>query len=294
MASFSWPGGERLALSVVVNVEEGAEMSLRDGDKGPEPVDELGVVLKAPIRNFGNESNYDYGIRAGAPRILSLLSRFGVRATFTAAAVALERAPDLARAIPEGGHEACAHGWRWVHQFKLGEDGERDFVRKATDSIARMTGRRPVGWLSRYLHTEHLRATLASEGYLYHMDDYSDDVPRWDVVATASGPRAIVVLPYAIDSNDMKMWVAPSYTPRDWLDYAVASFDWLWDEGAAAPRMMSLGLHLRIIGRPGRIWAFERFLQHATSRRGVWLAQRAEIARAFAHAVPPPAEAAPC
>jgi peptidoglycan/xylan/chitin deacetylase (PgdA/CDA1 family) len=157
-----------------------------------------------------------------------------------------------------------------------------------------MTGRRPVGWLSRYLHTENLRATLASEGYLYHMDDYSDDVPRWDVVATTSGPRAIVVLPYAIDSNDMKMWVAPSYTPRDWLDYAVASFDWLWEEGASAPRMMSLGLHLRIIGRPGRIWAFERFLQHATSRRGVWLAQRAEIARAFAAAVPPPAEVAPC
>lgn len=294
MASFSWPGDARLALSIVVNVEEGAEMSLRDGDKGPEPVDELGVALKAPIRNFGNESNYDYGIRAGAPRVLTLLSRFGVRATFTAAAVALERAAHLARAIPEGGHEACAHGWRWVHQFKLGEEGERDFVRKATDSIATTTGQRPLGWLSRYLHTPHLRATLAAEGYLYHMDDYSDDVPRWEVVETAAGPRAIVVLPYAIDSNDMKMWVAPSYTPRDWLDYAVATFDWLWEEGGAAPRMMSLGLHLRIIGRPGRIWAFERFLQHATARRGVWLAQRVEIARAFAAAVPPPAEPSAC
>jgi peptidoglycan/xylan/chitin deacetylase (PgdA/CDA1 family) len=126
------------------------------------------------------------------------------------------------------------------------------------------------------------------------MDDYSDDVPRWEVVETASGPRAIVVLPYAIDSNDMKMWVAPAYTPRDWLDYAVATFDCLWEEGGAAPRMMSLGLHLRIIGRPGRIWAFERFLQHATSRRDVWAAQRIEIARAFAAAVPPPVEASAC
>lgn len=294
MPPFSWPGDARLALSVVVNLEEGAEMSLRDGDKGPEPVDELGVALKAPVRNFGNESNYAYGIRAGAPRVLSLLSRFGVRATFTAAAVALERAPDLARAIPDGGHEACAHGWRWVHQFKLGEDGERDFVRRATDSIAATTGQRPLGWLSRYLHTPALRATLAAEGYLYHMDDYSDDVPRWDAVETASGPRAIVVLPYAIDSNDMKMWVAPSYTPSDWLDYAVATFDCLWEEGGAAPRMMSLGLHLRIIGRPGRIWAFERFLQHSTSRRGVWLGQRVEIARAFAAAVAPPAEPSAC
>jgi len=288
MASFSWPGGERLALSVVVNVEEGAEMSLRDGDKGPEPVDELGVVLKAPIRNFGNESNYDYGIRAGAPRILSLLSRFGVRATFTAAAVALERAPDLARAIPEGGHEACAHGWRWVHQFKLGEDGERDFVRKATDSIARMTGRRPVGWLSRYLHTEHLRATLASEGYLYHMDDYSDDVPRWDVVATASGPRAIVVLPYAIDSNDMKMWAEPSYTPDQWLKYAIDTFDVLYRERREGFRMMSLGVHLRIIGRPGRIDALQRFLDHALSHDDVWPVRRRDLAAAFAEAVPAP------
>ncbi|WP_137126064.1 polysaccharide deacetylase family protein [Roseomonas sp. HF4] len=292
MAGFEWPGGARLALSIVVNVEEGAEMSVRDGDKGPEPVDELGVALKAPIRNFGNESNYDYGIRAGAPRILGLLDRHGVRATFTAAAVALERAPAIAAAIREGGHEACSHGWRWIHQFRLDEAGERDFVRKAVDSIRATTGQRPVGWLSRYLHSPRLRTTLAEEGFLYHMDDYSDDVPRWDVVETAAGPRAIVVLPYAIDSNDMKMWVAPSYTPQHWLDYAVATFDCLHAEGAEAPRMMSLGLHLRIIGRPGRIWAFERFLQHAATRAGVWTATRAEIARAFAAQVAPPTEPA--
>ena len=292
MADFEWPGGARLALSVVVNVEEGAEMSVRDGDKGPEPVDELGVVLKAPIRNFGNESNYEYGIRAGAPRILKLLDRHGVRATFTAAAVALERAPAIAAAIRDGGHEACSHGWRWIHQFRLDEAGERDFVRKAADSIRATTGQRPVGWLSRYLHTARLRTTLAEEGFLYHMDDYSDDVPRWDVVETNAGPRAIVVLPYAIDSNDMKMWVAPSYTPQHWLDYAVATFDWLHAEGAEAPRMMSLGLHLRIIGRPGRIWALERFLQHVRTRAGIWTATRAEMARAFTAQVPPPAEPA--
>jgi len=292
MAGFEWPGGARLALSVVVNVEEGAEMSVRDGDKGPEPVDELGVVLKAPIRNFGNESNYEYGIRAGAPRILKLLDRHGVRATFTAAAVALERAPAVAAAIRDGGHEACSHGWRWIHQFRLDEAGERDFVRKAVDSIRATTGQRPVGWLSRYLHTARLRTTLAEEGFLYHMDDYSDDLPRWDVVETHAGPRAIVVLPYAIDSNDMKMWVAPSYTPQHWLDYAVATFDWLHAEGAEAPRMMSLGLHLRIIGRPGRVWALERFLQHVRTRAGIWTATRAEIARAFAAQVAPSAEAA--
>ena len=292
MAGFEWPGGAQLALSVVVNVEEGAEMSVRDGDKGPEPVDELGVVLKAPIRNFGNESNYEYGLRAGAPRILGLLERHGVRATFTAAAMALERAPAIAAAIRDGGHEACSHGWRWVHQFRLDEAGERDFVRKAAASIAASTGQRPVGWLSRYLHSPRLRTTLAEEGFLYHMDDYSDDVPRWDVAETATGPRAIVVMPYAIDSNDMKMWVAPVLHAADtgWTTRSTPSIACM-PKGREAPRMMSLGLHLRIIGRPGRIWALERFLQHAASRNGVWTTTRADIARAFAGQVPPPAEA---
>jgi peptidoglycan/xylan/chitin deacetylase (PgdA/CDA1 family) len=283
-----WPDGARLALSIVVNVEEGAEMSLRDGDKGPEPVDELGVALKIPIRNFGNESNYAYGIRAGWPRVRAVLEKHRIPASFTAAAVALERAPEIARAIAEGGHEACSHGWRWVHQFSYDEDRERDFVRKAVASIEATTGTRPLGWLSRYLHKPHLRRTLAEEGFLYHMDDYSDDVPRWDVVETANGPRAIVIVPYALDTNDMKFWLAPGYTPRDWLDYAVETFDVLWEEGASAPRMMSLGLHLRIIGRPGRIRAFDRFVQHARSKPGVWFATRLQIARAFAAKNPSP------
>jgi peptidoglycan/xylan/chitin deacetylase (PgdA/CDA1 family) len=287
-----WPGKARLALSIVVNVEEGAEMSVRDGDKGPEPVDELGVALKVPIRNFANESNYEYGIRAGWPRVQAVLAKHAIPATFTAAAVALERAPQIGRAIAEGGHEACSHGWRWIHQFSYDEARERDFVRKAVESIRATTGARPYGWLSRYLHSPRLRRTLAEEGFLYHMDDFSDDIPRWDVVETDAGPRAIVILPYALDSNDMKFWLAPGYTPQQWLDYAVETFDVLWEEGAAAPRMMSLGVHLRIIGRPGRIRAFDRFIQHARSRAGVWFATRLQIARAFAASTPAPAEPA--
>jgi peptidoglycan/xylan/chitin deacetylase (PgdA/CDA1 family) len=292
MPLFSWPNDARLALSIVVNVEEGAEMSLRDGDKGPEPVDELGVALRAPIRNYANESNYLYGIRAGWPRVSSVLARHGIPATFTAAAVALERAPEIGRAIADGGHEPCSHGWRWIHQFSYDEARERDFVRKAVQSIGRTTGERPLGWLSRYLHSPRLRRTLAEEGFLYHMDDFSDDVPRWEVVETDAGPRAIVIVPYALDTNDMKFWLAPGYTPEQWLDYAVETFEVLYEEGAAAPRMMSLGLHLRIIGRPGRIRVFDRFVQHARSRPGVWFATRLQIARAFAAAVPAPAEPA--
>jgi peptidoglycan/xylan/chitin deacetylase (PgdA/CDA1 family) len=287
-----WPHDARLALSIVVNVEEGAEMSLRDGDKGPEPVDELGVHLKVPIRNFANESNYEYGIRAGWPRVETVLRKHAIPATFTAAGMALERAPQIGRAIAEGGHEACSHGWRWIHQFSYNEERERDFVRKAVESIRGTTGARPLGWLSRYLHSPRLRRTLAEEGFLYHMDDFSDDVPRWDVVETDAGSRAVVILPYALDSNDMKFWLAPGYTPQQWLDYAIETFEVLYDEGGSAARMMSLGVHLRIIGRPGRIRAFDRFLQHARSKPGVWFATRLEIARAFAAATPAPAEPA--
>ena len=277
--SYAWPGSARLALSVVVNVEEGAEFNILDGDRGPEPVDELGITLKKPVRNFGNESNYAYGINEGAPRVLGLLARYGVRATFTAAAVALERAPQVAAGIVEGGHEVCAHGYRWAHQLGMTEEQERDFIRKATVSIERTTGTRPVGWLSRYLHTAETRRLLVEEGYLYHMDDFSRDEPFMDTAL----PKPMVVLPYALDSNDMKMWNAPSLTPRDWLAYAIDTFDWLLAESAARPRMMSLGVHLRIIGRPGRIGALERFLSHVCRVSGdqLWIARRRDIAEYY-------------
>lgn len=272
--SYSWPGGAKLALSLVVNVEEGAEFNIEDGDRGPEPVDELGITLKKPVRNFGNESNYAYGINEGAPRVLGLLDRYGFPATFTAAAVALERAPQVAQGIASAGHEVCAHGYRWAHQLGMSEEAERDFIRKATESILKTTGTRPVGWLSRYLHTAETRRLLSEEGYLYHMDDFSRDEPFMD----HSLKKPMVVLPYALDSNDMKMWNAPALTPSDWLTYAKDSFDWLLAESVARPRMMSLGVHLRIIGRPGRIVAIDRFLQHVSRAEGVWIAKRCDIA----------------
>lgn len=282
-----WPNRARLALSVVVNVEEGSEQSIAEGDKGPEPVDELGVVLKRPIRNYANESNYKYGLLAGAPRVMRLLAEHGIRATFTAAALSLERAPDLTRQIVAGGHETCSHGWRWVHQFHMDEAAEREFIAKAVASITRTTGERPVGWLSRYLLTPNTRRLLVEAGFTYHMDDFSDDLPFWD---RAAG-RPILILPYALDSNDMKMWTSPSLTPEDWLKYALDTFDWLYREGAEDPKMMSFGLHLRIIGRPGRIGAFERFLLHVRKHPDVWIATRREIAQRWASLHPPEATA---
>lgn len=290
-SDFAWPNGAKLALSIVVNVEEGAEKNIRDGDKGPEPVDELGAVpAKAPIRVHGNESNYQYGIKAAAPRILKLLDDHKVAATWTACSLALERAPWLAQAIVARGDEPCCHGWRWQFTAFMDEERERAFIEKGAASIEQTCGRRPVGWLSRYLHTDITRRLLLEQGYRYHMDDYSDDFPFWDQVEMADGSRRpMIILPYAIDSNDMKFWLAPAFTAKDWLTYAIDTFEWLLAEAQTeGARMMSLGLHLRIIGRPGRIGAFKAFLEHVAGRSDVWIATREQIAEAFAAAVPPP------
>jgi allantoinase len=276
-----WPGGAKIALSIVVNVEEGSEMTVARGDKGMEPVDELGIHLKGPLRNYSNESNYLYGLKAGAPRIVKLLREHGVMASWTVAAMSLENHPEIARAIVELGHEAVSHGWRWVHQFRMNEEQEGEFIDKAVKSIERSVGVRPQGWLSRYLHTDNTRRLLIERGFQYHMDDYSGDVPFWDR-ETVPG-RSIVILPYQLDTNDMKMWTDPAMTPTQWLEYARNCFDQLYREGEAGnPKMMSLGLHLRIIGRPGRIWALEAFLDHVSRHPDVWIASRGEIARHFA------------
>ncbi|SEK81774.1 Polysaccharide deacetylase [Colwellia chukchiensis] len=275
-------------MSVVVNVEEGSEYTVKDGDKGMEPVDELMVHLKKPMRNYGNESNYQYGIKEGGARIIKLLDDSNIRATWAAAAVSLERAPYLAEAIARRGDETCSHGYRWIHQFRMSEDEERQFIRDAVTSIEKTTGNRPLGWLSRYLLTENTRRLLQEEGFLYHMDDYSADAPFWDTVSGSDEP--MVIVPYALDSNDMKMWVSPSYTPEAWLKYAKDTFDVLYEEGAEQPRMMSIGLHLRIIGRPGRIWALKEFFEYVKRKPDVWFATRQDIAEHFQKHIAKPQE----
>lgn len=284
--SYAWPEDRHLALSIVVNVEEGAEANIDDGDKYPEAVDEMGIALKRPIRNFANESNYQYGLKRGGPRVMRLLERYGLKATFTACALALERAPDLTAEIVRQGHEVTSHGYRWAHQFMMNEEQERDYIRQATESIERSTGQRPMGWLSRYLITENTRRLLIEQGYQYHMDDFSDDEPFWDHVEG----KPIVVLPYQVDNNDMKMWSDRAHSPDDWLQYAINNFEWLLREGRDEVNVMSIGLHLRIIGRPGRIWALEKFFEHVARRRdqahGPWITSRLEIAQHFAQQVP--------
>jgi allantoinase len=289
---WTWPNKARVALSVVVNVEEGSEYTLADGDKITEPVDELGVALKKPIRNYGNESNYRYGINEGHARVAGLLDKYKVAATYTAAAVALERAPEIAAYIKARKHEPCCHGYRWVHQFSFDEAREREFIKQGLDSIEKSTGTRPQGWLSRYLHTANTRRLLQEAGVLYHMDDYSRDTPFWgDVENAVDGAKGkMIIVPYQLDTNDMKMWLSPGYMPSQWLEYAVDTLDQLMKESVAKnarPKMMSLGLHLRIIGRPGRIGYLEKFLKYASQKNGVWFARRVEIAKHFAKSVKP-------
>ena len=286
--AWTWPNKAKVALSIVVNVEEGSEYSLGDGDKITEPLDELGVALKKPIRNYGNESNYRYGINEGHARVAALLDKYQVAATYTAAAVALERAPEIAAYIKARKHETCCHGYRWVHQFSFDEAREREFIKKGLDSIEKSTGVRPQGWLSRYLHTENTRRLLQEAGCQYHMDDYSRDTPFWADVEGSK--RKMIIVPYQLDTNDMKMWLAPGYMPSQWLAYAVDTLDQMHKEGAvknARPKMMSLGLHLRIIGRPGRIGYLDQFLKYAAQKPGVWFARRLDIAKHFAEKVKP-------
>jgi allantoinase len=280
-----WPDGAKMALSIVVNVEEGSEQSVARGDKGMEPVDELGIFIKAPIRNYGNESNYLYGIKAGAPRIVKLLKEYDILASWTVAALSLENHPEIAQAIVELGHEPVSHGYRWVHQFKMDESQEREFIRKATASIEKTCGQRPKGWLSRYMLTDNTRRLLIEQGFTYHMDDFSGDVPFWDKETVPGTP--IVIVPYQVDNNDMKMWTDPAMTPEQWVNYAICNFDQIYKEGVEGnPKMMSLGLHLRIIGRPGRIWALQQFFHHVRQHKDVWVTTRARIAEYFAQSYP--------
>jgi peptidoglycan/xylan/chitin deacetylase (PgdA/CDA1 family) len=279
-APAQWGTGARLAVSLVVNVEEGAEMSVARGDATMEPVDELGMFVREPLRNLANESNYRYGLNRGAERVARLLRKHRMRATWTCAAQALELSPQVAGLIAEGEHEVCAHGHRWITQLKMDEATERDFIVTARDSIERSTGRRPVGWLSRYYTTVNTRRLLVEADYRYHMDDFSDDVPFWD----RGHSRPILVIPYQLDTNDMKMWNHPSYTPDHWLKYACDSFDWLLAESRAlgVPRILSVGVHLRIIGRPGRIGAFEQLLAYIAAAEEACVLTRTEIADACA------------
>jgi peptidoglycan/xylan/chitin deacetylase (PgdA/CDA1 family) len=268
-----WPGGARLALSIVLNVEEGAELSLTAGDDRNEAVHEMREeVAGAPDPCM--LSHYEYGPRAGYWRIMDLLGDFQAPATLSACARAVELSPWLARDAVGRGHEVSAHSYRWERHAGMSEGEERAVIARTVKTITEAAGVRPVGWHTRSASTVNTRRLLVEEGgFLYDSDAYNDDLPYLVEVAG----RRHAVLPYSFDTNDMRFSPGGGFTlGSDFATYVTDAFDWLWREGG---RMMSLGLHLRIIGRPGRIGALERVLEHVTAKGQVWIATRADIAR---------------
>lgn len=275
--SVRWPGDARLALSLVVNVEEGAELSLGMGDELNEGAYEVTERVDG-ARDPCMESHFEYGTRAGWPRIRDALAARGVAATLNACGRALAISPWIAGEAVAAGHEVSAHGWRWERHAGMAEEAERAVIVRAAIAIARAAGVPPVGWHTRSATSAHTRRLLVEHGgFLYDSNAYNDDLPY----VVRVGERPHVVLPYAFDTNDMRFAGGGFVQGDDFARYCIAAFDRLYEEGARAPRMMSVGLHLRIVGRPGRIAGLERFLDHAAGHPGVWFARRDAIAHAW-------------
>jgi allantoinase len=274
-----WPNGARLALQIVMNYEEGSEYSIPDGDGFSEMylTEVPGATLGPNKRDLIVESVYEYGSRAGFWRLMRMFAERDIKVTVFGAALALERNPEAARAIRDAGHEVCSHGNRWVGFQDMSEEEEREQMRIAVASISRTIGERPYGWYCRYAPSENTRRLVVEEGgFLYDSDAYNDDLPYW---VKESGKNHLVI-PYTLDVNDMKFSVAPGFTsPSGYFEYMRDAFDVLYREGSTQPKMMSVGLHTRLAGRPGRSAALERFLDHVLAHEDVWICRRVDIAR---------------
>ena len=279
-----WPGGARLAVSFVLNYEEGGERTPLEGDAASEAF--LHEVVGAPPslgrRNLVTESMFEYGSRVGFWRVHRIFTGHGLPLTVYAVGQALERNPEAARAMAEAGWEVASHGWRWIDYADVPVEEERGHVRRAIAAIEAACGARPVGWYTGRVSESTRRLVVEEGGFLYDSDSYADELPYWVDV----GGRDHLVIPYTLDANDFKFLLPNGFvTAADFHDYLVDSFDRLLAEGG---RMLSVGLHCRIVGRPGRADALERFLAHVRRHGDVWVATRAEIARHWHAEHPPP------
>jgi peptidoglycan/xylan/chitin deacetylase (PgdA/CDA1 family) len=273
---FRWPGDARLALSFVVNVEEGAELSRASGDARNEATYEAREEVEGhpdPCM----ESHFAYGSRVGIWRILDLFDEYGVKATFSSCGRAVAATPSLAAAPHARGHEVSAHGWRWERHAGMEEATERAVIAATVRAIAEACGERPVGWHTRSAASVNTRRLLLEEGgFLYDSDSYDDDIPR-SIARPDGGPH--VLLPYAFDTNDMRFAPGGGFVQaEDFSRYCISAIDWLLQEGARRPRMLSIGLHLRIIGRPARMPGLAAVLDHVARSPGIWVARRRDIA----------------
>jgi peptidoglycan/xylan/chitin deacetylase (PgdA/CDA1 family) len=282
-----WPGGAGLAVSFVLNFEEGAEFSVADGDPRNEGVYE--VIDPRTGWDPCIDSHFEYGTRTAWWRIADAFGRHRAPFTLSSCGRAVERNPWLARDAIERGHEVSAHGHRWQSHAGMGRDEEAAVIDAAVRAITEATGERPVGWHTRSACTPNTRSLLVERGFLYDSDAYNDDLPYYREVAG----RPHLVLPYGFDTNDMRFFDSHAFVRgADFADYCGDAFEWLLDESRASPRMLSIGLHTRIIGRPGRIGGLRTLLERIAGRAGAWCATREQIARHWLAEAPPPASGA--
>ncbi|MFM9883368.1 MAG: allantoinase PuuE [Burkholderiales bacterium] len=272
-----WPGGARIAINFVLNYEEGSEYSIEEDN-----VSET-ILSEASLAGFGQgkrdlaiESIYEYGSRAGFWRIHRAFTERNLPMTVYGCAVALERNPPAAKAIAAAGYDICCHGYRWIEHYKLGKAEERRQIRLAIESLKKTVGARPLGWYCRYGPSVNTRSLVIEEGgFLYDSDAYNDDLPYWVVV----DGKPHLVVPYCMDTNDAKYTASAGFsTSDDFFTYCKDAFDMLYAEGATSPKMMSIGMHCRMLGRAGRTAGLVRFLDYVKGHDKAWICRRVDIA----------------
>ncbi len=272
-----WPNGARIAVQFVLNYEEGAERSILHGDPFSEFFlsEMVGAQPIPGLRNMAMESLYEYGSRAGFWRIRRLFDALGLPLTVFGVAQAMERHPDAVEAMMDSGWEIASHGYRWIDYQHFTEDQELEHIGKAIEIQTRLTGQRPLGWYQGRTSPNTARLIAQEGGFVYDADSYADDLPYYD----DQHGRPQLIVPYTLDANDMRFTAAQGFnTGEHFFTYLRDAFDALYAEGETAPKMMSIGLHCRVVGKPGRILGLKRFLEHVMSRDKVWVARRIDIA----------------
>jgi putative urate catabolism protein len=287
-----WPGDARIALQFVLNYEEGGENNILHGDPGSEQfLSELIGAPSYPARHMSMESVYEYGSRAGVWRLLREFETRGLPLTVFAVAMALQRHPELATELVNLGHEIACHGLRWIHYQDVDEAIERDHMQQALAIINELTGTTALGWYTGRDSPNTRRLVVEQGGLIYDSDYYGDDLPLWQQVKISNGEsKSHLIVPYTLDTNDMRFATAQGFNSGDqFYQYLRDSFDVLYVEGGHSPKMMSVGLHCRLVGRPGRFRALQRFLDYVQSQEQVWICRRIDIARHWIDRHPPKA-----
>ena len=273
-----WPNNAKIAIQFVLNYEEGGENNILHGDKSSETFlsEIIGAVPYVGARHMSMESLYEYGSRSGVWRILKLFKDFNIPITIFAVAMALKRNPLVCEEFLNDGHEICSHGLRWINYHDISIDIERSHMQEAIEVQKQLTGERPLGWYTGRTSENTRKLVVDEGGFLYDSDDYSDDLPFWSKVTDKNH----LIIPYTLDVNDMRFTTNQGFnSAKQFFQYLKNSFDILYKEGSQNPKMMSVGLHCRLIGKPGRFPALEKFIKYVKEFENVWFAKRIEIAK---------------